>query len=331
MNPRMSTSLKVSGLPWLSFILLAAPFLDPCAARGEPPPVQPPLWAIAGSSRDAFLVIPGPTNQVRLRLYTNASPDSTRLFNTFEIDAYGETLLRSPGGASLKQWLAAAPSNVFLHNILVNGAGPRLASSNGMAIVAEVAGPGWRYVALDVSSAYAVQLKEFRRGILYVEPDLFVIYDHLIAREPSRFQMVLHPPSEARVDPVWHDLRLDLPAAGFRIHAPALQKKLRSWERIASPADSFLPNTVTMQLGPTNQLVQLDLLTALVVHPGRQQKELAFRLLEGSNAIGARIHRDGLPTLIAFRIDPAREQPSLTGFSFAGPVGVDIFKLRTAR
>jgi hypothetical protein len=331
MKPRMSNTLTLSGLPWSSFIVLAALFLDTCATQGAPPPEQPPLSAIASSSSDAFLVIPGPTNAVRLKLYTNASPDSTRLFNTFEIEAYEKTLLQSPGGPGLKQWLAAAPSNVFLHNILVNGAGPRLASSNGMALVAQVAGPGWRYVAFDVSRAYEVQLEEFRRGILYVEPDLFVIYDHLIAREPSSFQMVLHPPSEARVDPVWHDLRLDLPAAGLRIHAPALQKKLRSWERIASPADSRLPDTVTMQLGPTNQLVQLDLLTALVVHPGGQQKELAFRLLEGSNAIGARIHRDGLPTLIAFRIDAAKEQPSLTGFTFAGPVGIDLFKPRKAR
>jgi len=39
-----------------------------------------------------------------------------------------------------------------------------------------------------------------------------------------------------------------------------------------------------------------------------------------------RIHREGWPTLVAFKLDPAAQGASLTGFGFKGPVGVDVFK-----
>ena len=81
-----------------------------------------------------------------------------------------------------------------------------------------------------------------------------------------------------------------------------------------------------MQLGPTNKLTTLDLLTVFAVHGKGQKKEYAFKFLQSYTAVGARIHLEGLPTLVAFRIDPAESKPSLTGFAFGGPVGVDIFK-----
>ena len=100
---------------------------------------------------------------------------------------------------------------------------------------------------------------------------------------------------------------------------------LRSWDRIETLADTFLPGTVTMQLGPTNKLVQLDLLTVFAVYCGGEKRDYAFKLLESNTAVGARIHREGLPTLVAFRTDPAAGNATLTGFGFSGPVGVDVF------
>src|SRR5436190_12802915 len=50
-----------------------------------------------------FVIVPGPSNAVQLRLQINASAEAPRLFNTFEIEAYGETVLRSPDGDSLKR------------------------------------------------------------------------------------------------------------------------------------------------------------------------------------------------------------------------------------
>jgi hypothetical protein len=309
----------------LFLVLFVLCFVNGRSAADEGP--KPAELSGAGTQfRNDAVVLPDLTNAVQFRLYTNASPDSPHLFNTIEIEAYGEVLLPSPGGDALKRWLATSPTNASLHNILVNGAGPRLALTNSMMVIEQASGPDWRYIALDASSAYRGRLEQFKRGILFVEPDLFVLYDHLIAKEPVSFQMLLHPPAATRLDTFWRDLRLDWPNGAFQICAPAGRHALRSWERLESVADSILPGTVTMQLGPTNKLAQVDLLTVFAVYRGGEKKNYAFKLLESNNAVGARIHREGLPTLVAFKTDPAASKASLTGFPFSGPAGVYVFK-----
>ena len=273
-----------------------------------------------------FVAIPPTAEAVQLRLYTNAAPGATHLFGTFDLGAYGNTLLRSPAGDGLQRWLAARPFDDSVHNVLVNGRGPNLAPTNGMTVMEQAAGPEWRYLALDESSAYRDRLDRFTRRVLFIEPDLFVLYDHLKAKEPIRFQMLLHPPAATRVDTNWADLRLNLPAGGFRIDTPGRKGELRSWSRVASVADEFFPGTVTVQLGPTNRLAELDVLTVFALYPPGQRREYLFKLLESNSAIGARIHRDGLPTLIAFKTDPTAPAASLTGFGFTGPVGVSVFR-----
>lgn len=271
------------------------------------------------------VVLPNTTNAIQFRLYTNAAPEARHLFNTFEIEAHGERLIRSPGGDPLRRSFSQPSAAGIFHNILVNGTGPELTRSNGMVVVEDASGPGWRYIVLDGSRAYQGLLKQFRRGILYVETDLFILHDHLVAEGPSSFKMLLHPPAATRVDDTWKDLRLELPRAGLRVHAPAIQRQPRNWERVDSSADGFLKGTVTVQLGATNLFVELHLLTVFATHRAGEKSELAFRLLEGNNTIGARIHRDGLPTLVAFRTGPADRKASLTGFEFNGPVGVSVF------
>jgi hypothetical protein len=195
-----------------------------------------------------------------------------------------------------------------------------------MTVVEEASGPEWHYIAFDVSAAYSDRLEQYRRAILFVQPDLFVFYDKIVAKAPATFQMFLHPPAATRVDDIWHDLRLELTNASLQIHAPGGKGMLRSWQRLVSPADGLLPGTATMELGPTNQVTRLDLITVLAVHRGGEKRDYAFKLLESNTSVGARIHRDGLPTLIAFRTDPAIPAATLTGFGFTGPVGVDVFR-----
>lgn len=308
----------------LPVLVLSVLAFDCRAEEGLTLLAEPPASAL--SAAQGFIVVPSPTNAVQFRLYTNASPNSPHLFNTFDIEGYGEMLLQSPGGDRLKRWLTEFPSNALLHNILVDCQGPMLGSTNNMTVVEEASGPDWRYVALDVSAAYRARLDRYRRGILFVEPDLFVLHDHLIAKKPVRFQMVLHPPAVTQVDAIWRDLRLDLPKCGFRIHAPGTKRMLRSWERIESAVDQLLPGTVTVQLGPTNSLAALDVVTVFAVYRGAEKKDYGFKLLESNSAVGARIHRDGLPTLVAFKLDATARSASLTGFGFNGPVGVDVFK-----
>lgn len=287
-------------------------------APGVPGKVQAP---VADS-----VVVPSTTNAVQFRLYLNGSPDAPHVFNTFELQAYGEILVPSPDADSLRRSLLAPPTTAPVHNILVDGEGPHLDPSNSMPVVERASGPEWLYVAVDATAAYRGRLKEYRRGILFVEPDLFVVHDHMIAEKPSKFLMVLHPPAATQLDPGWGDLRLEATNGGVRIHAPGQKRDPRSWQRMASSSDAIIPGTAAMQLGPTNKLAVLDLLTVFAIHKRGPTRDLAFKLLQSNTAVGARIHREGLPTLVAFRVDPTELKPSLTGFAFGGPVGVDVFK-----
>jgi hypothetical protein len=272
------------------------------------------------------LVIPTATNTVQFRLYTNAAPTAAHLFNTFDIVANGQTWLRSPDGDPLKRWLAESKPGVSLHNILVDGEGPILSPTNGMSVIEQASGLEWRYVALDATAAYRDRLKEYRRGVLFIQPDLFVLHDHLVAEKPAKFQMLLHPLSATQVDAIWGDLRLDSTNGGIRIHTPSRRPEIRAWSRVASITNVPLPDTTAVQIGPSNQLATLDLITVFGVYRAGAKTDFAFKLLEGRTAVGARIHRDGLPTLVAFKTDPAVTNPTLTGFGFVGPVGVDVFK-----
>jgi hypothetical protein len=282
---------------------------------------------VAASAPDAdCVVVPSPTNAVQLRLFLSGPPAAPHLFNTFEVQAYGETLLQSPDAASLQRALLAPASAAPIHNLLVDGEGPHLDASNSLVVVERAAGSQWHYLAVNARAAYRGRLREYRRGILFVEPDLFVVHDHLVAEKPSRFQMVLHPPAATKLDPIWGDLRLESTNAGLRIHAPGQKHDPRFWGRMDSAAELILPGTTAMQLGPTNQLVTLDMVTVFAVHQRGEKRDLAFKLLQSNTSVGARIHREGVPTLVAFRIDPTEAHPSLTGFAFSGPVGVDVFK-----
>ena len=289
---------------------------------------DPPSERLGGAASRNCILVPNPTNTLLLRLYTNASPDSSHPFNTFDIEVNGRAWLSSPGEIEWKRASAGAVSNVLIwfHNLLLDHEGPVMGATNHMKVIESASGADWHYVSVDVTAAYRDRVQEYRRAILFVEPSMFVIYDHVIAKQPVSCQWVLHPPAATVVDPVWHDLRLESPQGGLRIGAPEKRRAPRSWERIETAVDALLPGTVTMQLAPTNKLTRLELLTVFGVQSGGTKTDYAFRLLEGDHSIGARIHRDGLPTIVAFRTDPAATNVSLTGFPFNGPVGVDVFK-----
>lgn len=280
----------------------------------------------AGSALADGLAIPGGPHVVQLRVYTNAAPQATHLFNTFSLEAFGEVLLQSPARRPFGPLDPVSPWPSSLHHIVINGAGPDLTAHNSMRLVEQASGPEWRYWAWDLSAAYAGRVRELRRALVYVEPDLFVLYDRLVAPQPVSFDLLLHPPAATMVDPDWGDLRLELPKAGARIHAPAPKGFLRPWKRIESPADALLPGTITVRLGPTNLVSELDLLVVCVVYAAGGEQGFAFKFLESPTALGARIHRQGLPSLVAFRTDRAAPSASLTGFGFDGPVGVAVFK-----
>jgi hypothetical protein len=98
-------------------------------------------------------------------------------------------------------------------------------------------------------------------------------------------------------------------------------------ERLWS-VDSTSPGAVHVRSGATNRTAEFLHLAVLVSHEREARRSLAFKLLESDTAIGVRVHRDGLPTLVAIRKIGVLGEANLTGLKFTGPVAVDVFRPR---
>jgi len=118
--------------------------------------------------------------------------------NAFLLYAFGERLLirsgyrDSYGSTHHKEWMWDTKS---VNSILVNGAGQTRHSAAAVGeLMAFHTEPGLHYVEGEAAAAYGGRLESFRRGILFLEPDLIVIHDRLRAAEPSTFEWLLHAP-----------------------------------------------------------------------------------------------------------------------------------------
>ena len=126
--------------------------------------------------------------------------------NSFLLWAYGQRLLIRSGYRDIygrdhhRKWMW---STRRVNNILVNGQGhrPHSQSSQGN-VVAFHTSPSIDYVMGEAADAYQAEagtpslLDRYTRCILFVKPDLVVVYDRLAAKEPATFDYWLHAVDE---------------------------------------------------------------------------------------------------------------------------------------
>lgn len=118
--------------------------------------------------------------------------------NAFMLYVFGTPLFISTGrrdmygSAHHKNWMWETKST---NCITVNGAGQVPHSREGAGrIVDWSTSADFDYVAGDAGTAYGDRLTRFTRHILFVKPELVVIYDDLAAPAPSTFEWWLHSP-----------------------------------------------------------------------------------------------------------------------------------------
>ncbi|MEE2754589.1 MAG: DUF4962 domain-containing protein, partial [Candidatus Latescibacterota bacterium] len=120
--------------------------------------------------------------------------------NSFLLYAFGERLLirtgrrDSYGSEHHKEWMWHTKS---VNNITVNGEGQgrRTASSVG-EVTRFHASQSIDFVEGEAGQAYEGRLDRFTRRILFLKPDVIVVYDVVSAPEPSSFEWRLHAPTE---------------------------------------------------------------------------------------------------------------------------------------
>ena len=117
--------------------------------------------------------------------------------NSFVLWAYGQRLLirtgryYNYGGPHHRDWMWSTRS---VNNITVNGRGQRKRTADARGrIVAFETTPSMDVVVGEAGGAYEPPaLDRFTRAIIFVKPELVVVYDRLEAREPSTFEYWLH-------------------------------------------------------------------------------------------------------------------------------------------
>lgn len=124
--------------------------------------------------------------------------------NSFLIWAYGERLLirsgyrDSYGSEHHRKWMWSTRS---VNNITVNGRGQGHRSDKAQGeIITFKTTPAIDVVVGEADSAYEPSLERFTRAIIFVKPDLIIVYDCLEAKESSVYEYWLHAVNKIDVD-----------------------------------------------------------------------------------------------------------------------------------
>ena len=120
--------------------------------------------------------------------------------NSFLLYAFGERLLirsgrrDSYGSKHHDGWMWHTKS---VNSITVNGQSQAKHSQRALGSITSFhTSDTFDYVAGEAGKAYGGLLQRFTRSILFIKPELIVIYDRLEAPEPSSFEWRLHAPVE---------------------------------------------------------------------------------------------------------------------------------------
>jgi len=131
--------------------------------------------------------------------------------NAFLLSAYGQRVLISSGYRDIhgsehhRRWMWSTRS---VNSITVDGRGQlphsagatgritAFATSKGLDIVAGEAGPCYRTGSRPGEGQF---LDRFTRTLIFIKPELVVVYDRLVAPKESSFEFWLHAPAQFRV------------------------------------------------------------------------------------------------------------------------------------
>jgi hypothetical protein len=124
--------------------------------------------------------------------------------NSFVLYAYSEPLLIRTGRRDIygsehhKNWMWETKS---VNSILVNGEGQKpLRSQEAQGKIVDFhTSKAYDYVAGEAAQAYSGRLDRFTRAILFIKPEVIVIFDQLEVPEPSTFQWCMHAPTEMKI------------------------------------------------------------------------------------------------------------------------------------
>ena len=128
--------------------------------------------------------------------------------NSFLLWGYGKRLLIRTGrrddygGEHHSNWMWSTRS---VNNITVNGKGQRKRPATAVGeITSFKTTPEIDIVVGEAGGAYEEPLERYSRAIIFVKPELVIVYDRLVASQDSTFEYWLHAINEIAVDGQHH-------------------------------------------------------------------------------------------------------------------------------
>jgi hypothetical protein len=198
---QMGGPSKASG--YIGFIRGALPKVEPEAPDGLP------VSKLFRGTGQAYLNTTLTSADKDVQVIFKSSPMGTQSHgnagnNSFVLWAYGQRLLirtghyYNYGGPHHRDWIWSTRS---VNNITVNGHGQakRTAKAQG-EITAFKTTPSMDIVIGEAGQAYEPALERFTRAVIFVKPELVVVYDRLEAKEPSTYEYWLHAVNKIDVE-----------------------------------------------------------------------------------------------------------------------------------
>jgi len=248
-----------------------------------------------------------------------------------QLNAFGDCLLPActlrdlHGSAFHYKWAHAARSQ---NTVLVNGANPLMhaATATGRILDARLT-PDWDYVRGEATAAYTGAVTRAERAVLFIKPDLVVLYDDFAAPAPATFQFMLHGLSAFTLDEAAQTLRLTQKNASLAVRYFALQPLAFTQTDGFTPPPKMrngrapFPNQWHVEAAMRRPVMTSDTLTLLI--PARAGKEEPWQAerIDSPTACGLRVTRGGKTLRIAFRKHGV-SAAEWDGVAFDGPVAV---------
>jgi len=229
-NPHWQWYVDAAGGPkpaggYVGFIRGALPKVDPQA------PVDLPTSRCFRGTGQAVLNTDLMDAGRNVEVIFKSSPFGTQSHgyesqNAFLLYAFGQRLLIRTGrrdcygSAHHKGWMWQTRS---VNSVTVDGQGQVVHSPEAKGqILGFHTSHALDYVAGEAAAAYGGRLDRFTRHILFVKPELIVIYDRLEAPRPVRFEWWLHSPTQMQVHSQ-EDIRVANGGAACRVSLLAPQ------------------------------------------------------------------------------------------------------------
>lgn len=248
-----------------------------------------------------------------------------------QLTAYGDSLLPActyrdlHGSRFHYQWVHTTRAQ---NSVLVNGAGQMSHSYQAAGhIVDSRFTPEWDYVRGEATAAYTGLVTRAERAVLFVKPDVIVLYDDFAAPRPATFQFMLHGLSPFALDEARQTLRIDQPHAGLAVKYLAPQPLAFTQTDGFNPPPRMrnnalpFPNQWHVEAALRHPAAASDTLTILIPYRKDAYQPWTAERVDSATASGLRLTRNGQTISIAFRKHgaPAAEWG---GRALEGPVSV---------